>query len=163
MHTETVLRRVALGCAVFMLFGPLGGRTTWVKVHGNGSSITDAGIYNAVAVISGVVALAALAVALHLRPRLVLPVFGILVAIAAFALTIYVSGMFVWARLQGELWFYGAASFAGDMGGKWTVRPAWGPPFFALAALIGALASLALAVTWLWHRQGDASRHVRSA
>lgn len=148
METETALRRIALGCAIFMLFGPVGGRTTWVEGN-RGGTTTDAAGYNLAALVSGVVALAALALALYLRPRVVLPVLGAAVAIAAFALTIVASGVYVWALLQGEIWFYGAGGFAEGMCRKCTVHPAWGPPFFALAALIGALASLALAVGWL--------------
>lgn len=148
MQSETILRRVALGCAIFMLFGPLGGRTMWVKA--NGSSTTDAGFYNAAAVFSGVVALLALTVALNMRPRVVVPALTALAAAAAFGLSVYVSGLYVWARWQGEIWFYGAGWFAEDPGPKWMVSLPWGPPYFALAALVGALASLALAVTWLW-------------
>jgi len=43
MQTETVLRRVAFACAIFLLFGPVGGRTTWVRGH---TTVTDAGGYN---------------------------------------------------------------------------------------------------------------------
>ncbi|MCC7023158.1 MAG: hypothetical protein IT338_10030 [Thermomicrobiales bacterium] len=153
MQSETILRRVALGCAIFMLFGPLGGRTMWVKA--NGSSTTDAGFYNAAAVFSGVVALLALTVALNMRPRVVVPALTALAAAAAFGLSVYVSGLYVWARWQGEIWFYGAGWFAEDPGPKWMVSLPWGPPYFALAALAGALASLALAVTWLWRPRGD--------
>lgn len=154
MQSETILRRVALGCAFFMLFGPLGGRTMWIK--GNGRNVvTDAAGYNAVAVLSGTLALLALAVALNMRPRVVVPALTALAAAAAFGLSVYVSGLYVWARWQGEIWFYGAGWFAEDPGPKWMVSLPWGPPYFALAALVGALASLALAVTWLWRPRGD--------
>ncbi|MGH2618713.1 MAG: hypothetical protein ACRDJC_26085, partial [Thermomicrobiales bacterium] len=98
MRTEIVLRRVAIGCAIFMLFGPVGGRTTWVQ----GRTIaTDAAVYNVAALLAGVVALA---VAFWARPHLVLPMLGTLVAIAAFGLTAYVSGVYVWAGMQGQVW-----------------------------------------------------------
>jgi hypothetical protein len=149
MQSENILRRVALGCAIFMLFGALGGRTTWTTLNGR-NTVTDAGFYNAAAVFSGVVALLALAVALNVRPRVVVPAAAALAAAAAFGLSVYGSGLYVWARWQGEIWFYGAGWFAEDPGPKWTVSLPWGPPYFALAALVGALASLALTVTWLW-------------
>jgi hypothetical protein len=92
LKTEIVLRRVALGCAIVLLFGPLGGRTIWVDGHTTG---TDAAVYNVVALVFGVVALAALAIAFWASPRLVVPALGALVAIAAFGLTAYVSGVYV--------------------------------------------------------------------
>lgn len=152
MRTEHMLHRVAIGCAIFMLFGPIGGRTTWVKGH---STATDAAVYNVAALLSGVVVLAALAVAFWARPRLVLPVLGALVAVAVFGLTAYVSAVYVWARMQGEVWVYAGWSISEGMGRKWTVYPAWGPPFFTLAALIGAVSTLAFAIRWLLRPQGN--------
>jgi hypothetical protein len=146
MRTENALRWVAIGCAMFMFFAPFGGRTMWVKGH---TTATDAGIYNAAAILSGVVALAALAVAFWLRPRVVLSVLAAVAAVAAFGLTAYVSGVYVWARMQGQMWVYGGWSISEGMGRKWTVYPAWGPPVFATAALIGVVSALALAVLWL--------------
>lgn len=135
VRTETALRRVAAGCAIFMFFGPVGGRTTWVQGH---TTVIDAAGYNMAALLSGVAAL---------------------VAIAAFGLTVAASGIYVLARMQGEVWYYGTGGFA-DMGEKWTLYPDPGPPFFALAALIGAPASHALAILWLRRPQGDPSRLV---
>ncbi|MCC6312602.1 MAG: hypothetical protein IT337_01215 [Thermomicrobiales bacterium] len=155
---EDVVRPVATGCAVVLLFGPLGGRTTWEAVRGT-SSATDAGGYNAVAVFSGVVALAALGFALWARPRPVLPLLGAAVAVAAFGLTAYAAGVFVVARLRGGVWVYACWCFEGLRDG-WTVAPAPGPPFFALAALVGAIASLALAASWLRQPNGDAAPRV---
>jgi hypothetical protein len=146
MQTEIVPRRVAIGCAIFLLFGPLGGRTMWVQGR---TTATDAAGYNVVALLSGVVVLAALGVALWARPRVVLPLLGALVAVAAFVLTAYVCGVDVWARLQGQVWVYASWSISEGTGRNSTVYPAWGPPFFALAALIGATASLVLAISWL--------------
>jgi hypothetical protein len=148
---EDALRRIALGCGFFLLLGPLGGRTMWV---GRNQINTDAAVYNVAALLSGVVALAALAVAFWARPRLVLPVLSALAALAAFGLTAYVSGVYVWARMQGQVWVYAGWSISEGMGSKWTVHPAWGPPFFTLAALIGAVATLGLASAWLRQPQG---------
>jgi hypothetical protein len=159
MRAEHVLRRATIGCAIIMLFGPLEGRTTWVTVNGR-NAVTDAGIYNVVAVASGVLALAALAVALNTRPRVTVPALAAIAAAGAIGLSVYVSGLYVWARWQGEIWFYGAGWFAGEQGPKWTVSLPWGPPYFALAALIGAMASLVLAISWLRQPAG-ASKHRR--
>jgi hypothetical protein len=76
-------------------------------------------------------------------------VLGAFVAIAAFAFTAYVSGIYVWARLQGEIWVYGGWSISEGMGREWTVHPAWGPPFFTATAIMGAICTLSLAVGWL--------------
>ncbi len=157
MPGEHVLRRIAVGCAIVLLFAPLGGRTTWVKGH---VTATDAAGYIIVAILSGVVALAALALAFRSRPRLVLPVLGTLTAISAFGLTVVAAGVDVVARWQGQVWIYAGWSIAEDMGRKWTVYPAWGPPFFTLAALIGAAASLVLAISWLRKPNGYAVPHV---
>jgi hypothetical protein len=51
--------------------------------------------------------------------------------------------------MQGQVWVYAGWSISEGMGRKWTVYPAWGPPFFTIAALIGAISALALAVNWL--------------
>jgi hypothetical protein len=146
MRTETVPRRVAIGCAIFMLFGPVADRTTWDR-----GSVTDAAGYNIVAFLSGVIAITALAVSLWMRPRVILPVLGALVTIAAFGLTIYVSGIYWLARTRGEVFLYGPSEF---MRVTAKVDPASGPPFFATVALIGAIATLALAVGWLRQPRG---------
>lgn len=157
MRREDILRRLAIGCAIFMLFGPLGGRTMWVRGRTTG---TDAGIYNIVAVFSGIVVLAFLAFALWGRERdwRALPALSALISTAAFALSVFVSGVFLWARWQGEVWSYAGWGFAGGPGRNETVHLPWGPPFFTLAAFVGALACLGLAVTWLWPWRSDASR-----
>ena len=153
---EDVARRVAIGCAIVMLFGPLGGRT--MRVAGN-SVGTDAAGYNAVAVLSGVVVLAALGFAFWAGPRLIHPLLGAAVAGAAFGLSVYVSGVGVVARLRGGVWSYAGWSFERVDPGE-TVYPAPGPPFFALVALIGAVATLALAIAWLRQPPADASPRI---
>jgi hypothetical protein len=112
------------------------------------SSITDAGLYNFAVTASGIVALIALAVALNTRPRVVIPVLSLLPALAAFGLSIYVAGLSVWARLQGEIWFYGSWSFAGDFEG-YDAHPARGPFIFTFLAILGTAATLGLALMWL--------------
>lgn len=126
----------------------------WVSRH---TVATDAGAYNAVAVFSGVVALVALGVALRTRPRLVLPLLGAVAAVAAFGLTLYVAGLAVVARLQGGVWVYAGWTFQ-EVGERTTVHHPPGPPFFALAALLGAVASLALAIFWLREPKDDPVR-----
>jgi hypothetical protein len=150
MQREILLRRVAIGCAIFMLFGPVADRTTWVNKRG-GTIATDAAGYNMAALVSGAVALAALGFAFWARPRVVLPVLGVAFAIAAFGLTVVVSGLYGLVRLRGEVLFYGASEVIAD-GPR--VNPAIGPPFFATAALIGAVSTVALGVGWLLQPKG---------
>lgn len=157
MRAEDILRRLAIGCAVFMLFGPLGGRTMRVGPHQVG---TDAGIYNVVAVFSGIVVLAFLAFALWARERdwRALPALSALISSAAFALSVFASGVFVWARWRGEVWSYAGWSFTGGPGRNETLHLPWGPPFFTLAAFVGAVTCLGLAITWLRPPLGAAAR-----
>jgi hypothetical protein len=143
MPTENVLRWVAIGCAVFLLFGPVGGRTS---VKDGGTTMTVAAAYNMAALFSGTVALVALGGALRARPRLILPLLGAVVAIAAFGLTAFVAGIDGLARTRGEVYLYGVSEFT-RVNAK--IHPSVGPPFFTLAAVIGAMATLALAVSWL--------------
>ncbi len=145
-----ILGRIALWSGFLMLFGVVSDRSSWVTYTKTTSSVTDAGIYNVIASASGVVALIALAIALNTRPRVVIPVLSLLPAIAAFGLSTYVSGLSVWARLQGEIWFYGTWSFAGEVGKNEIAYPSRGVFIFALLALLGALATLGLAWTWLF-------------
>jgi hypothetical protein len=143
MRTEDVLRRVAIGCAIFLLFGPLGGRTS---VKDGGTTVTVAAAYNMAALFSGTVALVALGGALWTRPRLILPLLGAVVAITAFGLTAFVAGLDGLARTRGEVYLYGVSEFARVTA---KIHPSVGPPFFALAAATGAVTTLALAVSWL--------------
>lgn len=148
---ERILGRIALWSGFLMLFGVLSDRSSWVQGGFKSQSITtDAAGYNIVATLSGVIALVALAIALNTRPRAVIPVLSLLPALAAFVLSIYVSGLSVWARLQGEIWFYGTWSFAEDVGKKEIAYPARGPFIFPFLAVLGALATLGLALIWLF-------------
>ena len=94
MLDELILGRIALWSGFLMLFGVLSDRSSWVRDSVKSpSSTTDAAIYNVIASASGVVALIALAIALNTRPRVVIPVLSLLPAVAAFGLSLYVSGL----------------------------------------------------------------------
>lgn len=150
MLNDHILGRIALWCGVLMLFGFFSDRSSWKRdSFKTPDTTTDAAIYNIVASFSGVVALIALAVALNTRPRVVLSVLSLLPALTAFGLSIFVSGLGVWARLQGEIWLYAAGEFAGDLGENWVAHPARGPFLFSFLAVIGALATLGLMLVWL--------------
>ncbi len=125
----------------------------WLSRNGS-VNMVDAAAYNMATLLSGIVALGALVFADWARPRVVPMLLGVAGAIAAFGLTAFVSGIFVLARLQEEVWFYGAGSYAGDPGRKQTIVPADGPYFFAIAALVGAIATLGLAIIWLRQPRG---------
>jgi hypothetical protein len=96
------------------------------------------------------VVLVTLAIALNTRPRVVIPVLSLLPAIAAFALSIFVFRHGVWASLQGEIWVYAAWSFAGDWGEEWVAYPARGSFIVTFLAVLGAVSTLGLALTWLF-------------
>lgn len=150
MLDELILGRIALWSGFLMLSGVVSDSSSWVLTTRNTiNTIIDAKMYNAVASVSGVAALVSLAIALNTRPRLVIPVRSLLPAIAAFGLSVFVFGVGVWARLQGEIWFYGSWSFAGDRGEEWVAHPARDPFIFTFLAVLGALATLGLASTWL--------------
>lgn len=158
---ETMLRRIAVTCAVLLLFGLAGDRTTWVLRRG---SATEGAIYNLTTSFCGIIALIGLAVALNTRPRRLVPLLGLLATIGAFGLTILVAGVSVWALMQGEVWFYGAASkytsplgdFAGDtFASAESVVPAQAPYFFTAVAIVGAAATLGLALQWIVNDQHE--------
>lgn len=136
---EDIVRWVALGCAIFLLFGPLGGRT--MLVDGK-TTITDSAVYNIVAVLSGIVAIAGLAIADRARPRAILVALGAAIAIAAFGFTAYVAGMFSLPLFRGEVMVDGGSIITDSI----EVHPAYGPPFFALAALFGAGSTAVFAI-----------------
>lgn len=161
---ETILRRIAVTCAVLLLFGFAGDRTTWVLKRG---AATEGAVYNLATTFCGIIALTGLAVALNTRPRRLIPLLGLLATIGAFCLTILVAGVSVWALMQGEVWFYGAASqytsplgdFAGEaFASAESVFPAQAPYVFTAAAIVGAVATLGLALLWLVN-----DRHEREA
>ena len=146
---ETILRRTALICAALMLLGVMGDRTTWVRLNRRGQTITDGAVYNLVAFLTGIVVLISLACALNMRLRPGIRVLSLVVAISAFGLSAFVSGLGVWARLQGEIWAYGVDAFAKDLGPKWAVYPADGPYLFTAVAVLGAVTTIGLGIVWL--------------
>jgi hypothetical protein len=154
---ETMLRRAGVTCAVLMLFGVMSDRTTWVRLNGRGQTITDGAVYNLIASLSGIIVLIALAVALHMRPRLVIPALSLLLAVAAFGLSAFVSGLGVWARSQGKVWAYGVDAFADDRGPKWVVYPADGPYIFTFLATLGFVATAGMGIIWLRSAREDRS------
>jgi hypothetical protein len=85
MRSEIVLRWVALGSAIVLLFAPVGERTYWEQWGQGISRVYDSTPYDFLALLAGVVALFSLVAALlslpHRRPM----VLGI--AAAAFAVT----------------------------------------------------------------------------
>lgn len=151
---ENVARRAAVVCAVLLLLGPFGGRTTWEAVQGS-SAATDAGGYNAIVVAAGVAALIALGFAHWARPGRVLSLLGMATAVTAFGLGVYATAVFVVARWQGGIWVYACWCYAAVSPG-WTVTPAPGPPIFMVVALVGAIASVVLAVSWMRQPKSEA-------
>ena len=160
IRVETLLLRTAFVCATFLLFGILADRTQIVDGGRNSrTTITDAAGYNIAATFSGVVALVGLAVAFWTYPvwtlrRAVQTVLGVIVAVAAFGLTVYASGIFWLARTRGEVFFYGTGEVLGnETYAQEMIHPAVGPPYFAAIAVVGIIATLGVGVLWL--RQGD--------
>jgi hypothetical protein len=161
-----ILVLAAFGCAIFLALGTFMpdwfARTSWSSGNQNrGTTIIDSpASYVGLMSLCGLVAFVALAVALWRR----LAVAAALVAVAAFGLTAYVSGIYVWARMQGQVWGYAGWSISeGMVGRNETVYPAWGPPFFTLAALFGAVATLALAVSWLLSNSSETKTSLRTS
>jgi hypothetical protein len=112
-------------------------------------------VYNLTTTLSGIVAQIGLAVALNSGTHLVVSLLALLAAIGAFGLAALVAGVSVWALMQGEVWFYGAASqytsplgdFAGNtFASAKTVFPAQAPYVFTAVAILGAVATLGLAL-----------------
>ncbi|HEX5500871.1 MAG TPA: hypothetical protein VFX03_16660, partial [Thermomicrobiales bacterium] len=135
MRPEAAIRTVAFGCAVFLLFGLIGDRTSWAR---GATIITDSAGYNLVAFASGVVALSTLAIGLWSRRWAAA---SALVAGAAFAVAANLIGTYALALWRGEALLEGRSR----MGPGWTVDPAFAPPFFAFAALVGAASAIILA------------------
>jgi hypothetical protein len=144
-----VLGLAAFGSAVFLLLAMFMpnwlARTSWSsgRRHNFTSVVDSPASYVGLVSLCGLVAFIALAVALWRRWS---PAAA--ASAAAFAYGAYVVGSFWLGLSQGVILLDG--SLTPEMGPpRWTVH--WPPllPFFAIAAVIGALASLALAVSWL--------------
>lgn len=142
MRTEDKLRWIAVGCAALLLFGLVSDRTSWV---GGGGVTTDSAGYNWATLFAGIVALVALASSFWAWPRLPYALLGAAVAFGAFGAAAYVCGSYWLALARGDARLDGIAT----MPEHWRVYPATGPIFFTTAALVGALAALLLAASWL--------------
>lgn len=151
---EPMLRRIAIGCAILLLFAPLGGRTMWVlnaNLYEGYNINTDSAGYNVGAVFAGIVAVAVLAFAFRMRPRMVLPLLGAAVAVSVFTLSALASAV-TWQDMANFDVLPNGTVVDLDVGPEWAVYPAWGPPFFTMFAVVGAASTLALAIGWLWQR-----------
>lgn len=149
-RTNVALGWVAFGCSAFLLIAIVARRTSWVDETGRGSTtLIDSGGWNIVVTLCGAVALVALAAGVLSRR---LEVASALVAAFAFAFAAYVAGSYWLALLRGEVLLEGRSA----LGPEWSVYPSSAPPVFALAALLGAMASLALAVCW-WRQPNAAA------
>ncbi|MFN8593479.1 MAG: hypothetical protein U0031_18630 [Thermomicrobiales bacterium] len=146
---EGVFRLLAFGSAVFLLFGIFGDRTTEVtESYSEYSRSTDAAGYNIAATFAGMMIIVCLSIAVWQRPRIVIPTLSALLATAAFALSIFASGIFILARSRGEIFSYASGTSLTPK--RWDgVYPAVGPFVFAPVSVIGAIATLVLIVIWL--------------
>lgn len=158
MRLELALHRIVICCAVMLLFAPLSGRTTWVK--GNVTAIDAAG-YNIAAVISGIVALSAIAIAMRMRQNVVVSALALSMATVAFFFTLLAAGVDVWARMQGQVWSYAGGSMSRPQRG-WTVYPTLGPPIFVVVAPIGILSTISLAIVRLRRRRSGSISTIMS-
>ena len=154
-RTDPALRGITIVCAIFLLFAIMMpnflARTSWERGKRNKSTVMvdSAASYVGLVSLYGLVACVALALGAWRR----LQVVSVLVAAAAFAGAAYVIGNFWLGLSQGIVLLDGRP--VSTMGyPNWTVR--WPPmlPLFALAALIGAVSALVLAILWL--RQPEA-------
>ena len=154
-RTEPVLRGITIVCAIFLLLAIMMpnflARTSWESGKRNKSTVMvdSAASYVGLVSLYGLVACVALAISAWRR----LKVASTLVATAAFAGAAYVIGNFWLGLSRGIVLLDGSP--VSTMGyPNWTVR--WPPmlPLFALAAVIGAVSTLMLAISWL--RQPEA-------
>jgi hypothetical protein len=142
MKTERVLWLLAIVCAVLLLFAPFTPRTTWFydgpDPRRNPSTIRDSAGWDMVAPLSGLVAIIGLVVGVLSRRRIVIPSFCAVVATVAFAVTALAAGQY-WMELSR-----GAGAMA-----QFVMKPAPGPPYFAVIATVATGFALLLTVTWL--------------
>jgi hypothetical protein len=141
MRMETVLWWLTVVCAVLLVLGSLQGRTRWVKESANArqvSTIRDAAGWDAVAILSGTVAIVALVVGRWARLRPVVAVLCAATAAAAFGAAAVAAGRY-WLDLTR-----GAGQIEG-----YVMQPATGPPLVAVLAVVGAGCALALGLGWL--------------
>jgi hypothetical protein len=148
MRSEIVLRWVALGSAIVLLFAPVGERTYWEQWGQGISRVYDSTPYDFLALLAGVVALFSLVAALlslpHRRPM----VLGI--AAAAFAVTAASYG-FYWMEASRGVFRSEGQVYVPE---GWTVHPMTGYREFTIAAGVGAASALVLAINSLRQRDG---------
>jgi len=148
MNAERALWRVAIACAVLLLFAPMTPRTSWTALGGGemrsaGGGATHSAGWDWIAPLAGIAAAIGLFVGRGQRPRVAGTVAG--AAIASLSLGI-AAALGHWLDLMsGSL----------DMMG-WTTSPAPAVAYFAAIAAAGMAASLILLGCWL--RPGDVKR-----
>ena len=142
MWMERVLWWLTVACSVLLVLGSVQGRTRWVKESANArrvsTTIRDAAGWDAVAILSGTVAIVALVVGRWARSR---PVVAVLCAATA-------AGAFGAAALAAGRYWLDLSRGAGQIEG-YVMHPATGPPLVAVLAVVGAGCALALGLGWL--------------
>lgn len=152
-RVEGVLLAVVYGCAVLLMFAPVGERTYLQEgtADAYGRSY-DTMPYDFLAFLLGIVALAGLSWAVWGWPARRRAIYGTAAATTAFTLATMVFGVYWWEASQGIFRIDGYV-VAGN--GRGTVVPMTGYRLFAVAGVAGLTATLILATRWL--------RHARSA
>ena len=137
MRTEKIIWRLAMACALVLLLGifPFW-RTEWV---GRGGYARDSAGWDWLAVLSGLIAIAGLAIGASVRPRVLGPVLGAAAAAVAFAVAAYAAGSYWSAVLSGMV----------PSEPRLTMRPSFAVPVFAALATVGAGCAVVLAISWL--------------
>jgi hypothetical protein len=139
MQTEKLFGRVAIICAVLLLFAPTTGRTSWTYVGGSemraeGGGMTHSAGWDWIAPLAGTVAMASLIIGRWLRPR---PVLGAVVAAISFSIAT-AAALGHWLDLRS-----GSLQYA-----NWTIHPAPAVGLFAGITATGTIAVLALLGHW---------------
>ena len=131
MNTGKILWRLAMACAILLLFAPTTPRTSWVYP---GGMATHSASWDLVAPLSGIVAIGALIFSMRSRPRMFPAVFGLALAALAFGVSAAASAGHWRSLVTGEL----------DVGGMYAIYPAPLVLPFAIIAAVGFLSLLAL-------------------
>lgn len=131
------LWRIAMACAVLLLFAPATPRTSWIYAGGGG--MTHSAGWDWVAPLSGIVAIGALALTGRSCPRGAASVLGNVVAVFAFGVSAAASAGHWYSLATGSL----------DLEWESTTYPAPLVLPFAVIAAVGAVCALALLGTRL--------------
>lgn len=121
---------IAAGCAIVLLFAPLGGRTARIGEIG---ATRDGPGYDWVVLFAGMLALVALLIRRPARASAAGPSSGILVAFVAFAVATWAAGSSALALVRDGFPFGRARLLPGGE----VVVAAAGPPIFAAIAAVG--------------------------